>query len=137
MSRPRRELSVAGGKLSQFTKRVEKIRIGFNLLSRYIHLNPVRAKMVEAPEDYAWSSYQYYIGLKNPPEWLTRNFILGYFNKNISAAQMKYHGFVSELVNRKYDSPLAETANSTLLAIKKLVRNSDLTMNISALFSAF
>ena len=84
-------------------------------LSRYIHLNPVRAKMVEAPEDYAWSSYQYYIGHKKPPEWLSRDFILGYFNKNISAAQKRYHGFVSELVNRKYDSPLHETIGSTLL----------------------
>ena len=26
-------------------------------LSRYIHLNPVRAKMVELPDDYEWSSY--------------------------------------------------------------------------------
>jgi putative transposase len=25
--------------------------------SRYIHLNPVRAKIVEKPEDYKWSSY--------------------------------------------------------------------------------
>jgi len=31
-------------------------------LSRYIHLNPVRAKVVEAPEEYDWSSYQF---LKN------------------------------------------------------------------------
>ena len=26
-------------------------------------LNPVRAKMVDRPEQYRWSSYQYYIGL--------------------------------------------------------------------------
>lgn len=26
-------------------------------VSRYIHLNPVRANMVEEPEDYPWSSY--------------------------------------------------------------------------------
>jgi len=30
-------------------------------LSRYIHLNPVRAGVVEGPEEYQWSSYQYYI----------------------------------------------------------------------------
>jgi len=39
-------------------------------LSRYIHLNPVRAKMVKTPEEYEWSSYQFYIGKKKPPEWL-------------------------------------------------------------------
>ena len=29
-------------------------------LSRYIHLNPVRAGMVRSPEEYRWSSYGYY-----------------------------------------------------------------------------
>lgn len=33
-------------------------------LVRYIHLNPVRAKMVRRPEDYAYSSQQAYIGLE-------------------------------------------------------------------------
>ena len=28
-------------------------------LSRYIHLNPVRAKMVDSPGAYEWSSYHY------------------------------------------------------------------------------
>lgn len=32
--------------------------------SRYIHLNPIRAKMVKRPEDYEWSSYSMYIGEK-------------------------------------------------------------------------
>ena len=31
-------------------------------LSRYIHLNPVTAYLVENPEDYLYSSYQMYIG---------------------------------------------------------------------------
>ena len=31
-------------------------------LSRYIHLNPVRAKLAEPPDSYEWSSYNFYIG---------------------------------------------------------------------------
>ena len=31
-------------------------------LSRYIHLNPVRVKVTESPEEYDWSSYRFYIG---------------------------------------------------------------------------
>ncbi|MDA3902779.1 MAG: transposase, partial [Desulfuromusa sp.] len=31
-------------------------------LSRYIHLNPVRAGIVEKPEQYKWSSYMCYTG---------------------------------------------------------------------------
>ena len=33
----------------------------FKELSRYIHLNPVRAGMVEKPEEYMWSSYDEYL----------------------------------------------------------------------------
>jgi hypothetical protein len=32
--------------------------------SKYIHLNPIRAKMVKRPSDYEWSSYSMYIGEK-------------------------------------------------------------------------
>jgi len=32
-------------------------------LTRYIHLNPVRAGIVEQPADYKWSSYGAYLGL--------------------------------------------------------------------------
>jgi len=34
-------------------------------LSRYIHLNPVTAGLVERPEDWEFSSYRDYIGLRN------------------------------------------------------------------------
>jgi hypothetical protein len=38
-------------------------------LSRYIHLNPVRAKMVEQPEQYEWTSYRVSLHLL----WLQNN----------------------------------------------------------------
>ena len=84
-------------------------------LSRYIHLNPVRAEMVRTPEEYEWSSYQFYIGKKKPPEWLYRDFILGYFGNKVSIAQKDYRKFVSMFVDEKYDSPLDEVVGSTLL----------------------
>jgi len=34
----------------------------FLAVLRYIHLNPVRARMVSMPEDYPWSSYREYLG---------------------------------------------------------------------------
>ncbi|MCP4652773.1 MAG: transposase [Candidatus Omnitrophica bacterium] len=33
----------------------------YNRLTRYIHLNPVRAKILKKPGDYRWSSYRAYI----------------------------------------------------------------------------
>ena len=46
--------------------------------SRYIHLNPVRANMVEKPEDYCWSSYSMYIG-KEKEKLINSESILSYF----------------------------------------------------------
>ena len=34
---------------------------------RYIEMNPVRAGMVESPEEYPWSSYRHHDGLKTDP----------------------------------------------------------------------
>jgi hypothetical protein len=51
----------------------------YNLeISRYIHLNPVNANMVEAPLDYPWSSYQDFLG-KRKDELVSPEKILGYF----------------------------------------------------------
>jgi REP element-mobilizing transposase RayT len=37
----------------------------FSELSRYIHLNPVRARIVNDPVEYVWSSYRGYLGKKD------------------------------------------------------------------------
>jgi len=39
-------------------------------LSRYIHMNPVRAGIVVRPEEYQWSSYRCFTGQITAPEWL-------------------------------------------------------------------
>lgn len=84
-------------------------------LSRYIHLNPVRAKMVDTPEEYEWSSYPFYVGRKKAPQWLYRNFILRYFGDNPSVAQTGYRRFLTAKVNDGNESPLDGVVGSTLL----------------------
>lgn len=84
-------------------------------LSRYIHLNPVRAGAVSEAEEYSWSSYGYYIGNKSAPEWLKTDFILGYFDKKMIAARKKYKAFVDDVAGRAYSSPLKDVVGSTLL----------------------
>ncbi len=39
-------------------------------LSRYIHRNPIDARMIEKLDDYRWSSYPYYVTKQKTPEWL-------------------------------------------------------------------
>ena len=90
-------------------------------LSRYIHLNPVRVKIVEQPEEYEWSSYSYYIGKRKAPEWLKMDFILGYFGKKTSDSQKNYRKFVSMLINQEYESPLKDVVSSTLLGTQEFI----------------
>ena len=91
-------------------------------LSRYIHLNPVRAKSVETPDKYEWSSYNSYIGEEKAPNWLHRDFILSYFGDKVSVAQPGYKKFVSSLITQKYDSPLKEVAASVLLGSQDFIQ---------------
>ena len=91
-------------------------------LSRYMHLNPVRAGMVAQPEHYPWSSYRSYIGHSTMPEWLKTDFILGSFGKNAADANKEYQRFVEERLNRAYESPLNATVASTILGRSSFVR---------------
>jgi len=91
-------------------------------LSRYLHLNPVRAGAITKPEDYPWSSYQYYIGDKKGPEWLKVKFILGFFGKKVSTAQKRYRAFVEGKIGQEEKSPLKEVVCSTILGSMEFVK---------------
>lgn len=65
-------------------------------LSRYVVLNPVRAKMVAHPRRWAWSSYRATAGDTNCPPFLTTDWIWAQFGSRISSAQTRYRQFVAE-----------------------------------------
>ena len=64
-------------------------------LIRYIHLNPVRAKMVNQAEDYFWSSHRAYLGLENI-SWLTHEYVLNYFDNSRDSAVIRYSQFMQD-----------------------------------------
>ena len=92
-------------------------------LSRYIHLNPVRAHMAKVPGDYPWTSYNAYIGESKAPDWLHREFILAYFGKQTATAQKRYREFVQALARRECGSPLSEASSSLVLGPAEFVQN--------------
>ena len=65
--------------------------------SRYIHLNPVKARMVTHPEDYLWSSYQTVIGIADD-RITEKKKTLAYFSKN---SVFYYREFVED-IGHKY-----------------------------------
>lgn len=61
-------------------------------VSRYIHLNPVIARLVETPEQWRWSSYKEYIDNESPSLCNTKE-ILGHF-----ASQDDYPKFTNDQI---------------------------------------
>ena len=65
-------------------------------LARYIVLNPVRAKMVQTPEQWPWSSYRALAGISTDPSGLTTEWILAMFSTNKKTACQRYRNFVAD-----------------------------------------
>ena len=64
-------------------------------LIRYIHRNPVVARMVDSPERYPWSSHRAYLGYRRPA-LLTTDWALGQFGNNRGQAIAAYRDFMAE-----------------------------------------
>lgn len=65
-------------------------------LSRYIHLNPLRARITLHPWEYAWSSCQFYAMLPKPPQWLTVEKVLSGFGRSKKTSRKRYTEYLSE-----------------------------------------
>jgi len=82
-------------------------------LSRYLHLNPVRANVVEHPEEYSHSSYSAYIG---ESDGLVRTTdLLDMFSKDASTAKQKYKIFVESAMGEKQESPMKKVYGGMIL----------------------
>jgi hypothetical protein len=90
-------------------------------LSRYIHMNPVRAGVAEHPEEYQWSGCRYYTLEGKAPEWLEKGFILGYFGKKSAVSRKRYRDFMRTVMERNYENPLAELQHSVILGSRQFV----------------
>lgn len=74
-------------------------------LSRYLHLNPVRAGMVEKPERYRWSSYRGYVGKGKEDEWVEYAWVLSQFGKRKKTSQSKYRAYTDKEIEGRQESP--------------------------------
>jgi len=82
-------------------------------LSRYIELNPVRARMVALPFEWPWSSYRATVGLVDSPPWHCAEPVLMRFGSRQSEARQAYKEFVAAGVGGM--SPLAQVSNEMVL----------------------
>ncbi|EJO5346285.1 transposase [Clostridium botulinum] len=73
-------------------------------VSRYIHLNPVKANMVDKAQDYKWSSYSMLIGEKKEI-LINSHKILSYFNKENK--RQLYKEFVESNIKTKLNEEVS------------------------------
>ena len=89
-------------------------------LARYIVLNPVRAEMVRAAKDWAWSSYRATTGQVAAPKWLNTQWVLAAFGRTKRTAIQRYKQFVSE--GKKQSSPWVALRNQVYLGSDPFVK---------------
>lgn len=104
-------------------------------LCRYVVLNPVRARAVELPQHWKWSSYTATVGLKKSQDYLSVDWILGVFGANRRKAQEQYREFVRQGIKKK--SPWEKLQGQILLGqdsfietFKDLLRNKEAVKEI-------
>ena len=90
-------------------------------LSRYVHLNPVRAKMVNRPEAYTWSSYQYYLRSRGAPDWLDSARVLAEIGKSPRSPRNAYRRFVEQGLDSNAEFPWDEVVGRVLLGSSRWV----------------
>jgi len=79
-----------------FSKLIDDAK-GMLEVSRYIHLNPVEAHMVYAPEQYQWSSFYLYMDPHSKClQFMNKEALLQYFSGNKEEQRKKYVEFVRE-----------------------------------------
>jgi len=88
-------------------------------LSRYIVLNPVRAGLAAAPEEWTWSSYRPTIGTGPRPRFLVSNHILRYFGNSLEEARRAYVSFVTS--NLEHKAPWDDLLGGAILGSEDFI----------------
>jgi REP element-mobilizing transposase RayT len=84
-------------------------------LSRYIHLNPVRAGLVKQPVDYPWSSYPIYAGEVTTTDWVETEWLLSQFGKTRKIAIKNYRDFVEKVDAKSLRNPAEDIVGGFIL----------------------
>lgn len=89
------------------------------VLTRYIHLNPVRAGIVKRPEDYRWTSYTEYMDAGKVKESIVDiTGTLSCFSKTKKAAMKAYREFVNDGIGEE-NNPLEDVEAGIIMGSKK------------------
>jgi REP element-mobilizing transposase RayT len=94
----------------------------FLQLIKYIHLNPVRAKMVREVQDYQWSSHSYYVVKGKENRIVDTDCVLRMFSADRTAAMSKYREFMGDGIPVKRDD-IYRTIDQRVLGNEAFLEN--------------
>jgi putative transposase len=92
-------------------------------VSRYIHLNPVRAGLVERPEDWPYGSYAGYVRPAARARWVTYANVLGAFGRAPGQAARAYRTFVERGLAAPPPEPWKEAVASLVIGTEAFVED--------------
>ncbi len=93
----------------------------FREISRYIHLNPVRARLVARPQQWPWGSYRGYCRASAAVEWITYERVLGEYGSDGAEARRSYARFVLAAIAQPPPSPFAGAVAGLLVGCEAFV----------------
>ena len=91
-------------------------------LSRYLHLNPVRAGMVDHPAEYLHSSYRYFVS-DTSDDVSSPQVILEMLSQEHVAARKKYQDFVEKTIGKELGNPFDAVYAGLVLGHESFVRS--------------
>ena len=89
-------------------------------LVRYIHLNPVRARMVSQPEDYQYSSHRAYLGLEQD-DLTDVDPVLRLFGSKKEKARENFEAYVAAGIGAEYAEDFDSPAEGYILGSEEFV----------------
>jgi putative transposase len=90
-------------------------------LSRYVHLNPVRAGISDRPEEYPWSSFPGYVRKEKETAWVEYAWVLSQFGNHPERCRKKYQGYVKQAIVEEGTSLFKELVGQVILGGEKFV----------------
>jgi hypothetical protein len=83
-------------------------------LVRYIHRNPLSARLVKRLEDYRWTSHKAYISGSSEWNWLHKDFVLSVLEETMNKRRQSYIDFMKQTESETLKA-LYERSNPPLL----------------------
>lgn len=89
---------------------------------RYIHLNPIEAKVANSLSDYKWSSHIYYVKGKSKEEHIDINSVLSQFSLKRKEAIKAYKEFMESRIDEKTRRFYSRKNQGSILGEKSFIR---------------